>query len=260
MRKSSGKSKKERKHGEAYDLSENSKLTGLDFTYNCKLAGRLYKILKPIQPQACERSTYIRLQDALYAAVRKDREHDLGSLRLGYGSVLPLKGFRYSKRGSWNNFFMNYPSVHFDEARQQVKIRLQWIGVRKFNSIHERLEKLDLKIHCIVIQLDDRNTLFHQASKTLELKKEDHNVDRGVTFTLEDCRDAVILCMASVRCWLTTLDGREEFMSNSSTLMTGEIFDALLIRGGKLTIFPEEKSDKLPPPILPGQDDEVDWD
>lgn len=260
MRKSSGKSKKERKRGDAYELSENSKLTGLDFTYNCNLASRLYQILKSILRVACERSTYLRLQNVLYEAVRNDREHDLGSLRLGYGSVIPLKGFRYSKRVSWNNFFMNHPVVHFDEAQQQVQVQLHLVGIRKFELIHERLVKIDIKIYCVVIKLDDRNTIFYHSSKTLELRKEDHKVNRGITFALEDCKDAVILCLATVRCWLTTPDGREEFMSNGGTLMTGEIFDALLIRGGKHTIFTEEKSDKLPPPILPSHDDEVDWD
>lgn len=260
MKDSFGKDKNERKRGDAYDLSENSELTGLDFTYNCKLASRLYQILKSIQPRACGRSTYIRLQNVLYKAVRNDREHDLGSLRLGYGSVLPLKGFRYSKRVSWSNFFMNHPMVHFDEAQQQVRVQLHLAGLRKFNTIHERLVKIDIKIYCVVVQLDDRNTLFHHSSKTLELRKGDHKVDRRITFTLKDCRDAVILCLATVRCWLASPDGKDEFMSNSSTLMAGEVFDALLIRGGKFTVFPEEKSDKLPPSILPSDDDEVDWD
>lgn len=260
MKKSSGKGKKERKRGEAYVLSENSKLTGLDFTYNSNLASRLYQILKPMLRAACERTTYLRLQNALYAAVRNDREHGLGSLRLGYGSVLPLREFRYSKRVSWSNFFMNHPVAHFDETRQQIQVQLPLAGLRKFDLIHERLAKIDIKIYCVVIQLDDRNTIFYHVSKTLELRKEDHKVDRGITFTLGDCKDAVILCLGTVRCWLTSPDGNEEFMSNNSTLMTGEVFDAILIREGKETIFPEEKSYKLPPPILPGDDDEVDWD
>ncbi|MND64100.1 hypothetical protein D3C87_579220 [compost metagenome] len=260
MSKSSGNRNTGVKQMVSYVLSENSRLAGLDFTYNSGLASRLYQILKSIQPRACERSTYIRLQNILYEAVRNDRVHDLGSLRLGYGSVLPLKGFRYSKRVSWNNFFMNHPVAHFDEAQQQVQVQLHLAGLRKFELIHERLTKIDIKIYCVIIKLDDRNTLFHHASKTLELRKGDHKADRRITFTLEDCKDAVILCLGTVRCWLTSPDGQDEFMSNGGTLMTGEIFDALLIRGGKHTIFPEEKSDKLPPPILPSHDDEVDWD
>lgn len=155
---------------------------------------------------------------------------------------------------------MNHPVAHFDETRQQIQVQLPLAGLRKFDLIHERLAKIDIKIYCVVIQLDDRNTIFYHVSKTLELRKEDHKVDRGITFTLGDCKDAVILCLGTVRCWLTSPDGNEEFMSNNSTLMTGEVFDAILIREGKETIFPEEKSDKLPPPILPGDDDEVDWD
>nr|WP_288808222.1 hypothetical protein [uncultured Sphingobacterium sp.] len=260
MRKPSGSGKKERKRGDAYDLSENSKLAGFDFTYNSNLASRLYQVLKSILKVACVRSTYTRLQNSLYEAVRNDRVHELGSLRFGYGSVLPLKGFRYSKRVSWNNFFINHPMVHFDEMKQQVKVQLQLTGIRKFDSIHQRLAKIDLKIYSLVIQLDDQNTLSHYASKTLELRAEDRKVNRGVTFTLDDCKDAVVLCLATVRCWLTSPDGSSEFMSNGSTLMAGEIFDVLLIRGGKHTIFPEEKSDNLPPPILPDDDDEIDWD
>jgi len=260
MSKSSGNRNIGGKQGVSYELSENSRLAGLDFTYNSGLTSRLYQILKSIQPRACERSTYIRLQNVLYEAVRNDRVHDLGSLRLGYGSVLPLKGFRYSKRVSWNNFFMNHPVAHFDEAQQQVRVQLHLVGLRKFNLIHEKLRKIDIKIYCVVIQLDDRNTIFYHSSKVLELRQEDHKVDRGITFTLEDCKDVVILCLGTVRCWLTSPDGCDEFMSNSSTLMTGEIFDVILIRGGKHTIFPEEKSDKLPPPISQSHDDEVDWD
>jgi len=255
---SSFSGKPKRKHRSDYSVSEYSKLTGCDFAYNNRLSSRLYDMLKVIQRIACNRSTYIRLQGALYKAVRDDRIHDLGSLRLGYGDVSPLKGFRFSLKTSLGRFFMNAPVAEFNEEKNSLEMRISLRSLHRFSNVQERLAKLLIKMYCIVIQVNEQNNMAIHASKDLELLSDHPPEDRSIFFPLQGSENAVVLCLVTVRSWLTTPDGTDQFLSNDSTLMTGEVFDAMLIRDGKRVIFPKEVSKGIPPPIQP-VDNEIDW-
>lgn len=247
------------KQREDYNINKFSHLAGNDFAYNNILSSCLYKVLKPIQPMACNRSTYIRLQNALYKAIRNDRTHDLGSLRLGYGDVSALKGFRFSPKTSLGKFFVNMPVADFKEEKKSVEIRVSLKSLRKFASVHERLSKLQIKIYCIAIQVNDRNDIAVYASKDLELLSDHNRKERAILFPLKDSKHAIILCLATVRSWLKTHDAKELFLSNDTALMTAEVIDVMLIRDGKHIRFPKEDAkDISPPPILP-DDDEIDW-
>jgi hypothetical protein len=243
-----------------YNISQLSRLVNDDFAYSNKLAGRLYKILKPIQQMACTRSTYKDFLDALYKAVRNDQSHDLGSLRLGYGDVSDLKGFRFSAKTSLRKFFINNPVADFKEGMKSVEIRVPLESLLKFASVHERLSKLQIKIYCITIQVNDRNDIGVYASKDLELLIDHSRKERAVHFPLKDSEHAVILCLATVRSWLTALDDAEQFLSNDTALMTAEMFDAMLIRDGKRIVFPKEDSNAMLPPIQDDDGGEIDWD
>ncbi|MGE8426456.1 MAG: hypothetical protein ACN6O7_01225 [Sphingobacterium sp.] len=253
-------SKNRKGSNENYKISQLSRLVNNDFAYSNKLAGRLYKILKPIQQMACSRSTYKEFLDALYKAVRNDQSHDLGSLRLGYGDVSDLKGFRFSAKTSLGKFFINTPVADFKEEKKSIEIRVPLGSLRKFACIHERLSKLQIKIYCIAIQINDQNDIATYASKDLELLNDHSRKERTVHFPLKDSEHAVILCLATVRSWLTVLDGAEQFLSNDTSLMTAEMFDVLLIRDGKKIVFPKEDSNDMLPPNSANDDSEIDWD
>ncbi|TWI15945.1 hypothetical protein [Sphingobacterium siyangense] len=248
-----------RKKGEGYKVSEFSQSAGDDFARNNILASRLYKTLKPIQPFACTRSTYTRLQVALYKAVRNDQIHDLGSLKLGYGDVSPLRGFRFSLKTSLGRFFVNKPVAYYNEDENKVEIRSSLKSILKFESIHERLAKLVIKKYCILIQLDEPNAITVMSSKDLDLKQGHSLEDRSVFFPLKDNINVLVLCLSTVRCWLKTPDEAEQFLSNDTTLMTAEVIDVILIRDGKCMFFPEKEANKMLPPIQPS-DDELDWE
>lgn len=247
-----------RKRGTDYPVSKKSQLAGDDFGYSNALCSRLYGELKPIQRMACTRSTYRGLQDRLYQAIRNDRVHELGSLRLGYGDVSPLKGFRFSEKISLNRFFINSPVVHFNPQKSSVEMQIDLNSLRSFEDIHDRLVKLVLKMFCIVIQVDDKNEIRGHASKDLELSQDHIREKRTALFSLPDTRDAVILCMGTVRCWLSSPDAQDEFLSNNTNLMTGEVIEAILVRDGERVVFEDKVSTELKPPIQP-HDDDVDW-
>ncbi len=113
-------------------------------------------------------------------------------------------------------------------------------------------------MYCIVIQVNEQNDMVIHASKDLELLSDHPREDRSIFFPLQGSENAVVLCLVTVRSWLTSPDGTDQFLSNDSTLMTGEVFDAMLIRDGKRVIFPKEVSKGIPPPIQP-VDNEIDW-
>ncbi|UZJ65796.1 hypothetical protein OKW96_06430 [Sphingobacterium sp. KU25419] len=65
--------------------------------------------------------------------------------------------------------------------------------------------------------------------------------------------------MATVRIWLESVNGKEEFLSFNSKLMTAEIFDALVIRDGQLCYFEEQKFSDMKTPEFPELNEGVDW-
>ncbi|MDM1293809.1 hypothetical protein HX021_05815 [Sphingobacterium sp. N143] len=249
-----------RKQGKDYNVSELSQLAGDDFKYTNKLASRLYKLLKPIQERSCDRFTYTRLQKALYKAVRNDQSHDLGSLRLGYGDVSSLKGFRFSLKTSLGKFFVNNPASKFDKGKNSIEVRVPLDSLQKFENINSRLAKLVIKLYCIVIQINDRNDMEIHVSKNLELQRDHVRKDRTVSFSLGDRQDVVILCLCTIRCWLMEANEKDTFLSNDATLMATELVDAILIRDGELLTFSQEDSNDLLPPLRSNDGDEIDWD
>ncbi|WP_324757473.1 hypothetical protein [Sphingobacterium thalpophilum] len=248
-----------RKKGEDYLVSEQSQLAGSDFAYNSTLSSRLYRELKSLQRTACNRSTYRRLQNALYEAVRNDQIHDLGSLRLGYGDVSPLKGFRFSLKTSLSRFLMNNPAASFNEEKKSVEMRIALKDLHSFEAIHARLARLVIKMYCIVIQVDNSNEITMQASRDLELQRDHVRTERTAHFSLKNIEDAVILCLCTVRSWLKSPDGKDEFLSNDSTLMTAEVIDAISVRDGHRVVFSGKKDGDIQPDIQANNDDEVEW-
>ncbi|UIR56071.1 hypothetical protein LZQ00_17630 [Sphingobacterium sp. SRCM116780] len=248
-----------RKKGKDYNLSENSKLTANDFAYSAKLASSIYKVFKSLQRESCKSDTFSRFKKVVYQTIRNDQEHMLGQLRLGYGSVSPLKGFRFSKKSNWQSFFLNYPTIYFDAQKGEVRIAIPPILIHDFNKFPSRISKIIMKMHCFQVAIDSENTIEFNSSKDLLLQQGDNMPSRSVVFSTKNKADVLLLCVGTLQTWLLSADGQEEFLSYNSSLMTAEIMDALLIRDGQLCSFAEERLDDLKPPILPVTNDEVDW-
>lgn len=248
-----------RKKGKNYRLSENSKLTGADFGYTRKLASQIYKIMQLIQNESCKNDTYTRFSKVLYKVVRNDQVHELGKLQLGYGNVAPLKGFRFFKKTNWHNFFMNKPTAELDIEKGAIRFAIPPIFVGEFNKFPKRMRKVIIKMHCIQISVGDENIIELNSSKELVMTGVDNINSRSVYFAVKDSVNVVVLCIATVRIWLHSLDSKEEFLSFDSKFMTAEIFDALVIHDGQLCHFEEEEFSDVKPPEFPNLDEEVDW-
>lgn len=248
-----------RKKGKDYQLSENSKLTNADFAYSNKLASKIYGLLKIVQKESCETGSYRRFSQAVYAAVRNDREHGLGQLKLGYGSVEPLKKFRIAKKTNWQSFFVNNPTADFDAAKGALRVTIPPISERELNCFPERTTKVVLRMHCIQVSIDDENEVTAVSSKELIMAIKEKMVSRSVYFSVKDKPNVLLLCLVTVRVWLKSTYDKTDFLSNNMKFMTAEIFDALLIRNGQLCQFEDIKQSDIRPPTLPDSDEGEDW-
>jgi hypothetical protein len=248
-----------RKKGKDYQLSENSKLTNVDFAYSNKLASKIYRRLKILQKGSCDPDSFMRLSQVVYQAVRNDQEHELGQLQLGYGSVEPLKEFRISKKTSWQTFFMNYPTAYFEEEKGELCLAIPSISARELNHFPERTNKVVLNMHCIQVSIGDENLVTVVSSKELIITNKEDVHARSVYFPIKDKSNVVLLCVVTVRIWLMSTDDKTNFLSDNTKFMTAEIFDALLIRNGQLCQFEEMKQSDIKPPELPDSDERMDW-
>lgn len=248
-----------RKKGKDYNLSENSKLAGVDFAYSNTVASRIYKQMKIIQDDSAKYDAFLRLKKKLYMAVRNDCEHDLGQLKLGYGNIKPLNNFRFSKKTNWQTFFMNYPTANFDVEKGELCISTPPILARELDTLPERVRKVILKMHIIKVAIDDENTVDVSSSKELVIVKGDDVESRSVIFSIKNRPNVLLLCVATVRMWFLSTDHKEEFLTLNTKYMTAEIFDAILIRNGQICKFEEETNKESHPPEFPDSDEELDW-
>lgn len=249
-----------RKKGKDYNLSDNSKLTSIDFSYSRKLASRIYSILKILENEPRQTDTFSRFANQVYQAVRNDQLHELGQLKLGYGSVESLRNFRFSKKNSWQSFFRNYPTADFQSDKGEVCLTMPPTYAREFHLFPERASKVIVRMHCIQISIDNENRLEHCSSKELIITNDEDRDSRSIRFSIKDKPNVLLLCLASVRVWLVSAQGEDEFLSNNKVYMTAEIFDALLIRDGQLCHFVEQKLPDITPPMSSDSDDELDWE
>lgn len=245
--------------GKEYKLSENSKLAGADFAYSGKLSSKIYKLMRILQLQPCETDTYSRFSRQLYEAVRNDQKHELGKLQLGFGSVAPLRNFRFSKKNSWQSFFRNYPIVNFEPEQGEVSVTLPPIYAKEFHLFPKRTSKVGVRMHFIQISIDVENRLEYCSSKELIITNDQDIESLSIRFSINGKSDLLLLCIASVRIWLVPVHGNDEFLSTNKAYMTAEIFDTLLIRDGQLYHFAEQKLPDISPPTSPDSNEELDW-
>lgn len=249
-----------RKKGGDYDLSENSRLAAQDFAYSNKLAKRIYPVFKIIQARACSRSTYSNLSKRIYSAVRNDRSNDLGCLRIGYGSLAPLIGLRFSSNSSWQTFFINKPHIVFDTDSSSLMVCLPEIRSRDMKKKSSRISKIGIQLHLICIDVDREEHIKHIQSKLLLWSIDGDMPSRTAKFALNVSKDKVLLLVAAVNCWLFDPSGIDEFKSNDARYIAAECLAALLIKDGKLQVFNDQESPvQCHPHDFDGSDD-VDWD
>lgn len=248
----------DRNKRDEYNLSENSRLAGIDFVYSNKIASKIYAKMKVLEKDSCQSDTYSRLKKVLYQAVRNDQVHELGQLQLGFGDLRSLKGFRFSKKTSWNTFFMNNPTAKFDQEKARVGLAIPTIYAREFNRFPEKTSKAVLRFHCIYVSLNGECIIESRSSKELVVR--DGVNSRSVYFPIKETSTILILCIGSVHTWLFSNNLESEFLSRNNLFMTAEIFDALLIQDGKLCHFEENKLPDINPPEYPDANDDLDWE
>lgn len=239
-------SKKLRKKGENYLLSENSKATAHTFGQLSSIASKIYQYLIAVSPRLRDGDVFNRLV-ALLRQMRNNDQTLSEEEAAIYTHANMLAGFSLNKRASWDTLLPWRPQFDFD-ADQQVQISLplqkNWI----LKSFPVRLSRIEITFHIIAINLEqpkEKETVVY----TKALFVHPHDEDRSLRTTLKPVlfTESLVLVIGVARYHLFGTDGNRNGVSGRSFYNATDIMQAFHIRDGRLLKDAPIARNPLPP-------------
>ncbi|WP_164110956.1 MULTISPECIES: hypothetical protein [Sphingobacterium] len=226
-------SQKLRKHGASYNLSENSKLANVDFTYASKVSSKIYQYGKKIWPEMANRSVFNRLTKNVGELVRLDEKHELGGLRIGFGNSSALKDFRWNKKRTFSRLVPWQTEIQYKEGQRDILVKILKDKLWSVSSTDKRISSLCIRYHALKVpfELDDEIDFLY--SKELQVLPGKEPPAKETKFSVPDWDNCLIIVTGVVRCRLWHADGKEDYLSNSQAFMAADILEVFRIRDGK---------------------------
>ena len=251
-------SKKLRKKGENYLLSENSKSTAHTFGQLSSIASKIYQYLIAISPRLRDGGVF----NGLVALLRQMRNNDqtLSEEEAAiYTHANMLAGFSLNKRASWDTLLPWRPQFDFD-ADQQVQVSLPLQKNWTLKNFPVRLSRIEITFHIIVINLEqpkEKETTVH----TKALFVHPHDKDRSLRTILKPVlfTESLILVIGVARYHLFDTDGTRNSVSGSALYNATDIMQTFHVRDGRLLKDAPISRNALPP-LAPDLGEGSSWE
>lgn len=245
-----------RKRGKEYRSSENTKLSGQDFAYANKITSKIYHALTKTSEIKKNRALYQRLLRKVIKIIRADEVHELGQLRIGFGNIQDLVGFRLNERKSIEGLVHWLPKIDFGIAPPTISIHVPEITETTLHSLPQSVVRTETKFHVFKIPIETTEEVAHLSTKYLIHLRHSTIPSRTARLSLDGWDNCLILVVGMVHCYLWSESEKEEFMTLNQQLMACDILAIYGLRDGKLIQDrPYEEIQKQ----LPSQDQGVDW-
>lgn len=235
--------KKFRKRGDEYHLSEDSKRSSGTFGHSNKLASKIYQQFKIIADKLMKREIYQKLLNQLTEI--KTQSTDETENKEQYATYTKLRGFRLNTSRSWNSLLPWIPQIELKLHVGHICIALPDDKNWKLKSFPERLSRIAIKFHVIVVSLTDglhtecfpTDTAFMVPHKPTKF----HTVDIAVELP-DEC---VLLVIGCTQYYLWETDENTDFASGNKTHIAADVLQVFQIRDGLL--LPEKAIEQSMP-------------
>ncbi len=245
-------SQKLRKRGAQYNLSENSKLVNVDFTYTSQMSSKIYQHGKKIWPEMAGRPVFNRFAKKVGQLVRLDEEHELGQLRIGYGNSSALKDFRWNKKRTFSGLVPWQTEILYDEGQGAVLLKIIDDKLWSFSSLDKRVSSLCVRYHALKVPFELEDEIDFIYSGELQVFPGKEPPAKETMFPTPNWDNCLIIVTGVVRCRLWHANGKDDYLSNSQAFMAADILEVFRIRDGKLMKDVVRESIPMQTPIPEG--------
>lgn len=241
-------SQKLRKRGTHYNLSENSKLANVDFTYASRMGSKIYQHGKKNWPEMAGRPVFNRLAKKVSELVRLDEEHELGQLRIGYGNSSALKDFRWNRKRTFSGLVPWQTEILYHEKQRAVSVKIIDDKLWSFASLDKRVSSLCIRYHALKVPFELDEEIDFIYSKELQVFPGKEPPAKETEFPIGHWDNSLIIVTGVVRCRLWHPDSTEDYLSNSQAFMAADVLEVFRIRNGKLIkdVIQELKPEQTP--------------
>ncbi|WP_146113732.1 hypothetical protein [Sphingobacterium gobiense] len=227
-------SKKLRKKGQDYQLSENSRVTAQDFGRLSTIASKIYQYLVAISPRLKAGSAF----NELVALLREMRNGDQTLSQEEAKSVTNinvLEGFSLNKRASWATVLPWHPQFSFDMVRQEIKVTLPENKSWTLQSFPERLSRIGITFHLIVINQTDPKEKGATAHTTMVFENPTKEGKSLTTAMRPDLfTDSLIIVIGKVQYYLFNTQATKDGPSEHNRYNATDIMATFHVRNGTL--------------------------
>lgn len=227
-------SKKLRKKGQDYALSENSRATAQDFGQLSTIASKIYRYLAAISPRLKAGSTFNELVALLRFMRNRDRtlnDEEASS----FTNVNVLQGFSLNKRAPWSTVLPWRPQFSFDVERREVKITLPQNKNWTLQRFPERLSRIGITFHVIVIDGSnpaEKGDTTHTTTVFVHPGEEGKSLNTTMRPTL--FADSLIIVIGKVQYYLFNAQETKEGPSEHNRYNATDIMATFHVRNSKL--------------------------
>ncbi|PRD48833.1 hypothetical protein [Sphingobacterium haloxyli] len=227
-------SKKLRKKGQDYQLSENSRVTAQDFGQLSTIASKIYQHLTTLSPRLKAGSTF----NELVALLREMRNRDqtLSNEAVDeYTHINILEGFPLNKRASWNTILPWRPQISFDIDRLEVKVTLPQQKNWTLQSYPPRLSRIGMTFHLIVINRTDPKEKAATAHTTMVFENPPKEGKSLTTAMRPDLfKDSLIIVIGKAQYYLFNMQATKDGPSEHNRYNATDIMATFHVRNGTL--------------------------
>lgn len=249
-------SQKLRKRGAEYNLNENSQLASEDFIYASKISSKIYQYAKRNWPAMVGRPTFNRLVQKIEELVRRDEEHALGQLRIGYGNSATLKDFRWNKKKAFSSLVPWQTQITYNKRKNEVSVKILKNKLWEYPPYNSRISSLSVQYHALKVPCELKDEIAFQYSKELNVVSGKELPAGKTVFPAVGWDNCLIIVTGVVRCRLWENNGKSDFLTSNLSFMGADILEVFRIRDGKLmkdTVhIPEPKQEPI-------QEEGTDW-